>query len=242
MNQFELYLKRGASFLRSILPKPPKNSIGDILNSDVGSDITDRFVDLYYSGNHPILEWRGYELLKNPCDLWVYIELIKEIRPKYIIETGTHHGASALYYSDMAKMLGIQTTVITIDINPKIDYDLKTTNIISLKGISTSKEIIVQIEKIVNHNDTIIVILDSDHSKKNVLNELNLYSKFVSKDSYLIVEDTIINGHPTFPSHGPGPYEAIEDFFKINDSFSVDLECQKFLLTFNNRGYLKKNK
>lgn len=81
MNKFELFLKKSASFLKSILPTPPKNSVEEILNSTIGKDITDRFIDPYYSVNFPPMEWRGHELLKNPCDLWINIELIKKIRP-----------------------------------------------------------------------------------------------------------------------------------------------------------------
>lgn len=139
-------------------------------------------------------------------------------------------------------MLGIETTIITIDINPKIEYDTLNAKIISLKGISTSKQITTEVANIINSSEVVMVILDSDHSKENVLNELHIYSKYVNKNSYIIVEDSIVNGHPTFPSHGPGPYEAVEEFLQTNSDFEVDLECQKFLLTFNTKGYLKKIK
>lgn len=243
MNSFTVFLKRTASFIKSMLPTPPKHNIEEILASTAGKDITDRFIDLYYTARGGDgINWKGHELLKNPCDLWVYIELIQKIKPKYIIETGTHFGASALYFSDMVKMLGIDTTIITIDINPKLNFDTKAAKIIPLRGISTSISIVNEVSNIIKPEDTVLVMLDSDHSKENVLNEINAYWKFVSLNSYLIVEDTIVNGHPTNLAHGPGPFEAAQEFLLSNNNFEVDLDCQKFLLTYNNRGFLKRIK
>jgi cephalosporin hydroxylase len=241
MNPFTVFLKRTASFVKSMLPTPPKHNVEEILSSTIGKDITDRFIDLYYTslGAYGV-NWKGHELLKNPCDLWIYIELIQKIKPKYIIETGTHFGASALYFSDMVKMLGIDTTIITIDINPKLNFDATAAKIISLRGISTSTSIVNEVSRIIKPEDIVLVMLDSDHSKENVLNELNAYSRFVTLNSYLIVEDTIVNGHPTNLAHGPGPFEATQEFLSKNNNFEVDLDCQKFLLTYNNRGFLKR--
>jgi len=67
-----------------------------------------------------------------------------------------------------------------------------------------------------------------------------LYSHLVTKDSYLIVEDTNVNGHPSALEHGPGPFEAVQEFLQSNNQFKVDLACQKYLLTFNPSGWLKR--
>ncbi len=242
MNSTKLFLKRFASFIRSLQPIPPKNSVEDVLNVPAGADITDRFIDLYYATGISTMNWRGNELLKNPCDLWVYCELMQEIKPDYIIETGTHHGASALYYSEMAKLFGLSTKIITIDINPKLAYRPEEHRITPLIGISTKDSIVKEVSNIVKPTNKVIVLLDSDHSKANVLEEMKIYSKFVSLNSYLVVEDSIVNGHPTFPTHGEGPFEAIEAFQKINNDFEIDMSRQKFLLTYNNKGYLKRIK
>jgi len=62
----------------------------------------------------------------------------------------------------------------------------------------------------------------------------------VSPDSYVVVEDTNVNGHPVFPEHGPGPMEAVEEFLAETDEFEIDLAREKFFLTFSPRGFLKK--
>ena len=86
----------------------------------------------------------------------------------------------------------------------------------------------------------VMVILDSDHSEKHVARELEIYSQLVSPGCYLIVEDTNVNGHPVFPNHGPGPMEAVEKFLQARQDFTVDRDMEKFYLTFNPKGYLKK--
>jgi cephalosporin hydroxylase len=88
----------------------------------------------------------------------------------------------------------------------------------------------------------VMVILDSDHSKSHVLQEIELYAPFVQLGDYLIVEDTNINGHPTFPEYGAGPMEAVETFLAESDEFEVDIKCERFMLTFNPRGYLRRVK
>ena len=86
----------------------------------------------------------------------------------------------------------------------------------------------------------VIVILDSDHSYAHVLEELRLYAPLVTSGSYLVVEDTNVNGHPVDPDHGPGPMEAVLDFLRESDEFAVDESREKFLLTFNPHGFLRK--
>jgi cephalosporin hydroxylase len=97
---------------------------------------------------------------------------------------------------------------------------------------------------LVNERKKIMVILDSDHSKEHVLKELNFYHGLVSKGSYLVVEDSNLNGHPVHSGWGtgPGPMEAIEEFLPEHPEFVIDKTKEKFLMSFNPNGYLKKVK
>jgi cephalosporin hydroxylase len=88
--------------------------------------------------------------------------------------------------------------------------------------------------------DTVLVLLDSDHAKDHVLREIGVYGTLVTPGSYLVVEDTNVNGHPVEPEFGPGPMEAVEEFLRERRDFVVDETREKFYLTFNPRGYLRK--
>ncbi|MGH9922253.1 MAG: CmcI family methyltransferase [Nitrososphaerales archaeon] len=207
--------------------------------------IIDEFHKLYYDSNFAGGTWKntfwlGVPTLKNPLDLWIYQELIYELKPDKIIECGTAHGGSALFMATMCDLIN-NGEVITVDIR---DYESRPQHnrIKYLLGSSVSTEIVGQIENSIGSRDTVMVVLDSDHSKKHVLNELRTYSNLVSKESYMIVEDTNINGHPVWPENGPGPMEAVEEFLGENNNFVVDNNREKFYLTFNPKGFLRKMK
>lgn len=85
-----------------------------------------------------------------------------------------------------------------------------------------------------------MVILDSDHSEPHVSKELEAYADLVTPGSFLIVEDSNVNGHPIAPEFGPGPMEALDQFLVKRPDFVIDDRWDKFLLTFNPRGYLRR--
>ena len=87
---------------------------------------------------------------------------------------------------------------------------------------------------------SVLVVLDDDHGAAHVLRELAAYGPFVTPGSYLVVEDTNVNGHPVMPGHGPGPHEAVEQFLTTNRDFVVDRSREKFLLTYFPDGWLRK--
>jgi cephalosporin hydroxylase len=205
--------------------------------------IIDQFHDLYYRGREGETEvylrtrWMDVPCQKCPLDLWVYQEIITELRPQLIVETGTYSGGSALFMAHMLDILG-EGEVITIDVDanqtrpvhPRIRY---------VRGSSTDAALITSL--LAGRPDEVrMVILDSDHSRSHVRAEMELLAPYVSPGSYLIVEDTNINGHPTLSEFGPGPYEAVTEFLSEHAEFVVDSAREKFLMTFNPRGYLRR--
>lgn len=201
--------------------------------------IVDPFHTLYYDSKvWTETTWFGVRTQKCPLDLWIYQEIIYELRPDVIIETGTLNGGSALFLASLCDLLK-KGKVITIDISnkkarprhPRIQY---------LLGSSISEGVVEGVSRMLRPKDIVMVILDSDHSKNHVLHELRTYSRFVTRGSYLIVEDTNINGHPVYPEFGPGPMEAVEEFLKETNEFVVDSGRERLYLTFNPRGYLRK--
>jgi cephalosporin hydroxylase len=85
-----------------------------------------------------------------------------------------------------------------------------------------------------------MVVLDSDHSATHVFQEIVCYSPLLQVGDYLVVEDTNVNGNPTYQEYGPGPMEAVEKFLSQTNEFIIDRRCERFLLTMNPRGYLRR--
>lgn len=187
--------------------------------------------------------WLGVSSEKPPSDLWVYQEIISELRPDFIIETGTRFGGSALFMATVCDAIG-HGRVITIDLQPLASAPScrpEHARITYLTGSSTSPETVQKVKTTVSDAPCVMVVLDSDHGMSHVSDELKLYCDIVTEGSYLIVEDTQFNGHPVAPEFGPGPWEAVEVFLKSAQEFAPDYSREKFLLTFNPRGYLRKN-
>ncbi len=218
---------------------------GDEGKRAAGADaIVDDFHRLYYTSADRTLRvtnWLGNRVIKCPLDLWVYQEIIFETRPALILETGSGRGGSALFMACMFDLIG-QGRVVTIDArdikrpqHPRITY---------LLGSSTDP---AQVERMraaaAEESGPVMVVLDSNHSKAHVLEELRCYAPLVSPGSYLIVEDTNVNGHPVVQDHGPGPMEAVQEFLaaEAGRDFAVDESREKFFLTMNPSGYLKRS-
>ena len=179
--------------------------------------------------------------MKCPLDMWVFQEIMYETRPDVIVETGTARGGSAFYFASILDLLG-KGRVITVDILDLPDKP-QHNRITYLTGSSTSPEIIGRIRDFIAPNEKVMVFLDSDHSKAHVQRELELYIGLVTPGQYLIVEDTQLNGHPIFTTAvapGPGPMEAVHEFLSESSKFVADRSREKYGLTFNPNGFLKR--
>lgn len=203
--------------------------------------IVNSFIKLYYHSRPKIWNntfWFGIPVGKCPPDLWNYQEIIFDVKPDVIIESGTGLGGSTLFLAQHCELMN-NGKIISIDINDQSNKP-KHERITYITGSSIAEEILQQVKQLISNTDKVLVILDSDHSRQHVLQELNNYSKLVTVGSYIIVEDTIIGGHPVKPHRKPGPMEAVNEFIKTNNNFIIDKSREKFYLTFNPNGYLKK--
>jgi cephalosporin hydroxylase len=201
--------------------------------------VTEAFHRLYYdSAVWKDTYWLGVPTQKCPLDLWIYQELLHELRPDLIIETGTAHGGSALYMACVCDQLG-RGEIVSVDIYP-IEGRPVHDRVTYVTGPSTAPEVVAEVQRLTEGREPVLVILDSDHGRDHVLEELRIYSRLVTPGSYLVVEDTDVNGHPVFPEHGPGPMEALEAFLAETEDFETDVTREKFFLTSNPRGYLRK--
>ena len=213
-----------------------------VLSSDE-AEVVHRFHELYYrrwlaQGADTIrLSWFGYEILKCPLDLWVYQELLVRTRPDFVIETGTWFGGSALYFAMVLDHI-CNGQVITIDVAVKPNQP-KHSRITYINGSSVDAAVVARVREMVG-SQRAMVVLDSNHSAAHVYNEMVAYSPLVQTGDYMIVEDTNLNGHPAYADFGPGPMEAVNKFLSVNDEFVVDQRCERFLMTLNPKGYLRR--
>jgi cephalosporin hydroxylase len=183
--------------------------------------------------------WLGTRVLKLPLDLWVYQELLVRERPDVIVESGTFTGGSALYLASICDLIGTGR-VITIDIEAWDGAQPQHDRITYVRGSSTDPEVIAGVRASIDPEESVMVILDSEHQRDHVLAELRGWSPAVTPGQYLIVEDTMINGNPVEPGWGPGPKEAVEAFLAETDDFEVDTYMEKFLFTWHPGGYLRR--
>jgi cephalosporin hydroxylase len=192
---------------------------------------------LYESDAWTRARWLGAQALKNPLDLWVYQEIMAETRPALVVETGTYRGGSALFLASICHLLDVGE-VVSIDVEPVRDDYPEHPRITYLGGrSSTDPNVVGEVrERAAGRN--VLVILDSDHSQAHVEAELEVYAPLVPIGCYLIVEDSNIGR--IRKDLMPGPLEAIETFLARSDSFEIDREREKFLITFNPSGYLRR--
>ena len=181
--------------------------------------------------------WLGAQALKNPLDLWVYQEILFETRPELIVETGTYRGGSALYLASICDLLGAGE-VVSIDIERVRDDYPEHPRITYLGGrSSTDPGLLDEVRSRAEGRPT-LVVLDSDHSQGHVEAELAAYAPLVPVGGYVIVEDSNIGQIRS--DLMPGPLQAIGTFLRSTDEFEVDRDREKFLITFNPSGYLRR--
>lgn len=196
---------------------------------------------LYLSDAWTEATWLGAQALKNPLDLWVYQEILFETRPGLVVETGTYRGGSAFFFASMCDLLG-GGDVVSIDVEPVRDDYPEHPRITYLGGRSSVDPAVVAevFERAAAAGGRTLVVLDSDHSQAHVEAELAAYAPLVRVGGYVIVEDSNIGR--IRKDLLPGPLEAIETFLASTDEFEIDRSREKFLITFNPSGYLRRVK
>ncbi len=207
------------------------------------ASVVHEFHRLFYDGAagkqrpYENVAWMGVPCLKCPLDLWCYQEILVEIRPDLIVETGTFMGGSALFLANLCDLIG-NGRVVSIDVETRVRPEHP--RITYLEGSSIADPVVEKVREFSRGAGRVLVILDSDHSQAHVQRELELFAPLVTPGSFLIVEDTNVNGHPVHAAFGPGPYEAVSGFLSSHLEFSADRSREKFYLTFNPRGFLKR--
>jgi cephalosporin hydroxylase len=204
---------------------------------------TDYFRWYYDTGVWKRQHYRGVRILKLPSDLWNYQEIFSERRIEWVVETGTLHGGSALFFADLLELAQAPGKVISVDVSHHALQVSKHPRIAFLCASSAAEETAAQIARLLpSRRGALFMILDSDHSKAHVLRELELLVPLLRSGDYLVVEDTCVNGHPVRPEFGPGPMEALQEYLGAHPGvFETDqARAEKFGCTAAPAGYLIK--
>ncbi|MEI7864696.1 MAG: cephalosporin hydroxylase family protein [Chthoniobacterales bacterium] len=213
-------------------------------------------------------EWLGRPIIQYPQDIVAMEEIIWQVRPDLIIETGIAHGGSLIFSASMLALLDIcdaieqkksidpsksSRKVLAVDIDIRahnreaIEAHPMASRIQMIQGSSIAPDIVDQVKKIAADYRTVLVCLDSNHTHEHVLAELKAYGPLVTKGSYCVVFDTIVEDLPPelFPDRpwGPGdnPKTAVREFLNSHPEFQIDKSIDhKLLISVAPDGFLLK--
>jgi len=188
--------------------------------------------------------WMGVPMLKSPLDSWIYQELLYRLRPEVVVEIGSWAGGSTLYFAHLLDLLG-QGQIVSVD-SSRAEYRVEHDRIVEVTGDSADPVVVDEVARRSRGRRT-LVVHDGDHSRAAVLRDLRAYADIVSVGSYFVVEDGIVDHFPVgsalHPAKlGDGPLRAIEDFLRDDDRFEVDAACERYGITWNPNGYLRRRR
>lgn len=212
--------------------------------------------------------WMSRPVIQYPQDLVAIQELIWQVKPDLIIETGIAHGGSLIFNASILALLEMcEATEAGRSLDPRrpnrkvlgVDIDIRSHNraailahplshrIQMIQGSSIEADIVKQIREIAHQHERVLVCLDSNHAHAHVLAELESYAPLVSKGSYCVVFDTIVEDMPAALSGGrpwgPGnnPKTAVWEYLKKHPEFEINKSIQdKLLITAAPDGFLKR--
>jgi cephalosporin hydroxylase len=212
--------------------------------------------------------WYGRPIIQYPQDIVALQEIIWKVKPDLIVETGIAHGGSLIFSASNLLLLSTMESSRKKKLfDPRkikrkvigIDVDIRRHNMAAIKkhdlsfmieliqGSSIDQKIFNKVKSIAKNYSKILVILDSDHTYRHVLSELELFTPLVSKGSYCIVFDTLVGDLPkeVYKDRPWGPKNnpkiAVKEFIKNNKNFIIDRDIYKrYLITVSKDGYLKK--
>ena len=182
-------------------------------------------------------EWLGRPVAAPPTDLFVYQELVAKLRPDWIVETGTAGGGRATFLASVCDLIGHGQVISVGDDNdprpehPRIHY---------IQVRPDSDDAMARIRELTGADPHALVILGSRTGAPRLIAEFTALAPLVPVGSYVIVENTIVNGHPVWPGYGPGPTEAVRRILALHGNFAPDTSCEKHGLTFNPGGFLRR--
>ena len=202
-------------------------------------DLRDAFTNAYYRS----LAWRetrwlGRPVPNAPTDLVAYQEILAEVRPDWVIETGTQEGGRAWFLATLCDLLGHGEVISiaehrrgSLPSHPRIRY---------VTAAPHKPEARLLVDEIVGDQPHALVILGSRTRRERTRREFEAFAPLVPVGSYLVIEHTVLNGFPVDASFGPGPHEALRRIMNVHGGFFADTSRERHALTFNQGGFLRR--
>ena len=186
--------------------------------------------------------WMGVKVLKNPLDCWIYQEILWEVQPEVVVEIGSYAGGGTLYLCHLCDSIG-QGTIVSVDADRSY-FEVRHPRLVEVTGHSGDPTVVARVAALCAAKRCLF-IQDADHSKAAVLRDLRHYADLVSPGSYFIVEDGVVDvfdarSAPQLGWHEPGPLAAIREFLAEDDRFEADRSRERYLITYNPCGFLKR--
>jgi cephalosporin hydroxylase len=196
--------------------------------------------------------WMGRPIIQYPQDIVAMQELIWRVQPDLIVETGIAHGGSLVFYASMLELLGGDRRVLGVDIDIRahnraaIEAHPMFKRIDMIEGSSIDPAIVARVHEAARGKQTVLLVLDSNHTHDHVLAELRAYGGLVTKDSYCVVFDTVVEDMPDefFPDRpwrqGNSPKSAVHAYLKETDRFEIDRSIdERIAITVSPDGFLR---
>jgi cephalosporin hydroxylase len=164
--------------------------------------------------------------------------MISEVRPDWVIETGTGDGGRALFLASICDLVGHgQVLAIDTDLaadlpeHPRLRY---------LAGVAQATSVVAEVRDLIGEGARALVVLGSRVPRHDTIQQFDAYAPLVPIGSYVVVADTIVNGHPVWPAFGPGPKEGLKQILNQHGEFVANPAMEKYSLTFNPGGFLRR--
>lgn len=241
----ELLFRQPGKFLRLALERgDPRGKLHPVKRAEYGGRFATSLAEWIIYHQREILTkqvtWLGVPVWKNVLDLHMYQEIIFEQGPEFIVEIGSAYGGSTLYLAHVCDILG-KGIVISVDISRE-HFGVRHPRIKVVTGDSTDAKTIAAVHELAGTGNA-MVIQDGNHQKDAVLADLRNYADLIPLHGYFIVEDTIADVF--HPGNGvgrlmEGPLCAVEQFLAENSEFMVDKSRERYLITQNPGGYLRR--
>ncbi len=196
------------------------------------------------------LAWLGIPVIQMPEDVLMMQEVIWKVRPDVIVECGVAHGGALVLYASVLELLG-KGHVVGVDVEIRkynrlaIESHPLSHRITLIEGDSVAEETLNEVRTHIRPGDTVLVALDSLHTRAHVQAELERYAPLVTPDSYVVVFDGVMRAVADAPNAGRGwegdnPLEAVQKFLLENEEFEVDPLYGRLGVTYCPGGFLRR--